>query len=135
MPGMITSPTNFDSNLGPKGKQLLFFGTACLPGLANYDAWGKSCFNSLCECFPKIEDHLLWYRTDSPATVEAYAGEGGCIIGIGQTRTQVSERRPSQITPIKGLYIVGAKAGGHGIGAELAANSAIELFRFIRNEQ
>ena len=54
-------------------------------------------------------------------------GEDGNIIGGGQTVDQIHERRPSQITPIKGLYLVGAEAGGHGIGAELAANSALEL--------
>ena len=59
--------------------------------------------------------------------MEQYAGEGGNIIGVGQTVKQIHERRPSQVTPIKGLYIVGAEAGGHGIGTELAANSAMEL--------
>jgi phytoene dehydrogenase-like protein len=63
--------------------------------------------------------------------VEQYAGEGGNIIGVGQTVKQIHERRPSQVTPIKGLYIVGAEAGGHGIGTELAANSAMELSEIL----
>ena len=29
---------------------------------------------------------------------------------------------------MKGLYIVGAEAGGAGVGTELAVNSAIEFF-------
>ncbi len=134
LPGMITIPTNFDPNLAPNGKQLIFFGTASIPGLSNYDAWGDACYKSLCECIPEIENHVMWYRTDSPATVETYAGEGGCIIGVSQNIYQVHERRPSQITPINGLYIVGAEAGGHGIGTELAANSAIELFEILKKE-
>ncbi len=132
MPGMITSPTNFDPNLAPEGNQLLFFGTAVVPGLPDYKPWGKACFESLCECIPEIENHLMWYRTDSPTTVEEYAGEGGNIIGVAQNVYQVHERRPSQVTPIKGLFIVGAEAGGHGIGTELAANSAMELLDLLR---
>jgi phytoene dehydrogenase-like protein len=79
------------------------------------------------ECLPEIKGHVMWYRTDTPDLVEQYAGEEGNIIGVGQTVDQIHERRPSQITPIKGLYIVGAEAGGHGIGTELAVSSALEL--------
>ena len=127
--GMITSPTNFDPNLAPKGKQLIFFGTYGVPGLTRkeYERWGEACLNSLIECIPEIEGHVMWYRTDGPDVVDAYAGEGGNVIGVAQTVEQIHERRPSQATPIKGLYIVGAEAGGHGIGTELAANSAMEL--------
>ena len=36
--------------------------------------------------------------------------------------------RPPIKTPLEGLYIVGAEAGGSGVGTELAVNSAIEFF-------
>ena len=39
-----------------------------------------------------------------------------------------SPSRPSVKTPLPGLYIVGAEAGGAGVGTELAVNSAIEFF-------
>ncbi|MFX1449471.1 MAG: phytoene desaturase family protein [Promethearchaeota archaeon] len=131
--GMITSPSNFDPKLAPKGKQLIFFGSGCRPGLSQkeYERWGEGCMESLIECLPEIKGHVMWYRTDTPALVEQYAGEGGNIIGVAQTVKQIHERRPSQITPIKGLYIVGCEAGGHGIGTELAANSAMELADII----
>lgn len=127
--GMITSPTNYDPNLAPPGKQSIFFGTGCLPGetVEKYKKIGEKCLESLKTVLPAIEDHIEWYKTDTPILVESYAGEYGNIIGVGQTVDQIHERRPSQVTPIKGLYIVGAEAGGHGIGAELAANSAMEL--------
>ncbi|NHI91750.1 MAG: NAD(P)/FAD-dependent oxidoreductase [Candidatus Lokiarchaeota archaeon] len=131
--GMITSPTNFDPHLAPKGKQLIFFGSGCKPGLTQkeYERWGEACMDSLLECLPEAKGHVMWYRTDTPTLVDQYAGEGGNIIGVGQTVKQIHERRPSQITPIKGLYIVGAEAGGHGIGTELAANSAMELLEIL----
>jgi phytoene dehydrogenase-like protein len=131
--GMITCPTNFDPSLAQKGKQLIFFGSSCKPGLTQkeYERWGEACLDSLLECLPEAKGHVMWYRTDTPALVEQYAGEGGNIIGVGQTVKQIHERRPSQVTPIKGLYIVGAEAGGHGIGTELAANSAMELSEIL----
>jgi phytoene dehydrogenase-like protein len=131
--GMITSPTNYDPKLSPPGQQSIFFGTGCLPGESadKYRKIGEKCLESLIEVLPEIEDHILWYKTDPPTLVESYAGEYGNIIGVAQTVDQIHERRPSQITPINGLYIVGAEAGGHGIGAELAANSAMELAEIL----
>ena len=55
-------------------------------------------------------------------------GENGAGIGIAQIVGQAGHDRPSIKTPIEGLYIVGAEAGGAGVGTELAANSAIEFF-------
>ena len=43
-------------------------------------------------------------------------------------RGQAGTSRPSVKTPLPGLYIVGAEAGGAGVGTELAVNSAIEFF-------
>ncbi len=135
--GMITVPSNYDPGLAPKGKQLIFSGTAISSDWRNYDwtKWGERCLESLLKVLPEAEDHILWYNIDTPELVEKYAGEDGNIIGVGQTIDQVKERRPSQITPIKNLYIVGCEAGGWGIGAELAANSAIELAEILIKEQ
>lgn len=127
--GMITIPSNYDPGLAPQGKQLIFFGTAISSDWRTQDwqKWGEKCLESLEKVLPEMKGHVMWYNTDTPALVEKYAGEDGNIIGIGQTITQIKERRPSQSTSISNLYIVGCEAGGWGIGAELAANSAIEL--------
>ena len=130
--GMITSPTNFDPNLAPPGTKLISFAVfwsniRSRLNRSETNRWGEALLESLIECLPEIKGHVMWYRTDTPDLVEQYAGEEGNIIGVGQTVDQIHERRPSQITPIKGLYIVGAEAGGHGIGTELAVSSALEL--------
>lgn len=134
--GMITSPTNFDPSLAPQGNQSIFFavfwnGSQPKLNRKELNRWGEVLLESLTECIPEIKGHVLWYRIDTPDLVEKYAGEAGNIIGIGQTIEQIHERRPTQITPIKGLYLVGAEAGGHGIGTELAAESALELDKII----
>lgn len=124
--GMMNSPTNFDEALAPEGKQLVFFGTKC-ERHQDWRQWGDICLKALVDMFPDIEKHILWTKVDSPDTVAYYAGEDGNVIGVGQTIDQIHERRPTHETPVKGLYLCGAEAGGHGIGTELAASSAIEL--------
>jgi len=131
--GMITSPSNFDPSLAPKGKQLIFFGTACLPH-QDWELWGRRCMDALLEVLPGVRGHVLWYRLDTPDDIQRYAGEEGNVIGVGQTVTQIAERRPKVKTPLEGFYLASAEAGGHGIGAELAASSAIELFETILDE-
>jgi len=127
--GMITVPSNYDPGLAPEGKQLIFLGTGISSNWRgqNWKKWGERCLESLQRVLPEMEGHVMWYNIDTPELVERYAGEDGNIIGVGQTIHQVKDRRLSQISPIKNLYIVGCEAGGWGIGAELAANSAMEL--------
>ncbi|NVM54762.1 MAG: NAD(P)/FAD-dependent oxidoreductase [Candidatus Helarchaeota archaeon] len=134
--GMITIPSNYDPNLAPEGKQLIFSGTAISSDWRNYDwkKWGERCLESLLRVIPEADGHVMWYNIDTPELVEKYAGEDGNIIGVGQTVDQVKDRRPSQICPLKNLYIVGCEAGGWGIGAELAANSAMELAEILTKE-
>lgn len=124
--GMINSPTNFDPELAPPGCQLIFFGARC-ERHQDWAKWGEVLMEALRRLFPGIEDHVLWTAVDSPDTVERYAGEEGNVIGVGQTVDQVHERRPAHETPVAGLYLCSAEAGGHGIGTELAASSALEL--------
>jgi len=124
--GMLNSPTNFDPELAPPGRQLIFFGTRC-ERHQDWGKWGEIMMDALCQVFPGIEKHVLWTAIDSPDTVERYAGEEGNVIGVGQTVDQIHERRPHHETPVKDLFLCSAEAGGHGIGTELAASSALEL--------
>ena len=124
--GMITSPTNYDPSLAPEGQQMIFFGTACTQS-KDWRPWEKTLLDTFFHLYPQAEDKVLWYRLDTPDLVNAYAGEDGNIIGVGQSVDQIREHRPRQVTPIQGLYLCSAEAGGHGIGTELAASSALEL--------
>jgi len=124
--GMITSPTNYDPSLAPEGQQLIFFGTAC-PPRQDWSRWEEVMLSTFFHLYPQARGHVLWHRLDTPDLVAAYAGEGGNIIGMAQSVDQIHRRRLSQVTPVKNLYLCGAEAGGHGIGTELAARSALEL--------
>jgi phytoene dehydrogenase-like protein len=124
--GMIVSPSNFDGALAPAGKQLIVLGSRC-GQKQDWNEWENVLMNAFLEVFPQARDHVLWTVLDTPDNVEQYAGEDGCIIGIAQSVDQVHERRPGNETPVEGLYLCSAEAGGHGIGAELAASSALEL--------
>jgi len=138
--GMIVMPTNYDPALGPdEDKQLICFGTG-MPktqdwGKQEWDKWENTLRNSLLSAFPEAKDKILWEKMDTPQLVNAYAGEEGNIIGVGQTVDQIHEKRPSVVSPLKGLYFASAEAGGHGIGTELAASSAIELFKILSREK
>ena len=70
-------------------------------------------------------------ETASAEDVDKMVGEGGGIIGLAQNVDQVGKKRVTQKTPVQNLYLVGAEAGGWGIGTELAANSALELNAII----
>ena len=133
MRGMITSPTNYDPSLAPEGRQMIFFGTGC-PPKQDWKQWEKALLHSFYTVYPQAKGKVLWHRVDTPDVVNGYAGEEGNIIGVAQTADQIHERRPSVVSPLEGLYFASAEAGGHGIGAELAADSARELFRVLTSK-
>ncbi len=128
--GMITSPTNYDPSLAPDGVQLIFYGTGC-PPRQDWKKWEEVMLRSFYTVYPQARGKVLWHRLDTPDLIEAYAGEEGNVIGVAQTIPQVHQKRPSVVSPLKGLYFSSAEAGGHGIGAELAADSARELFEVL----
>lgn len=137
MAGMIVIPTNYDTSLAPgEDQQLICFGTGIRTASdltkQDWETWRRTLRRSLFSAFPEAEDKVLWEKMDSPQLVDAYAGEDGNIIGVGQTVDQIHQRRPSVVSPLKGLYYASAEAGGHGIGTELAASSAIELFAVLK---
>ncbi|MEW6443026.1 MAG: NAD(P)/FAD-dependent oxidoreductase [bacterium] len=131
--GMITSPTNYDPSLAPEGRQMIFFGTACT-GRKEWAPWEEALLDAFFRLYPGAQGKVLWHRLDTPDLVRAYAGEDGNIIGVGQSVDQIRDRRPAQVTPVRGLYLCSAEAGGHGIGTELAASSALELVSLLTGE-
>jgi phytoene dehydrogenase-like protein len=128
--GMITIPTNYDASLAPEGRQMIFYGSGA-PAMDDWSKWEKVLMDSFYSAYPEAHGKVLWQRLDTPEFINSFSGETGNIIGVGQTVTQVHEKRPSVVTPLKGLYLASAEAGGHGIGTELAADSARELFEIL----
>ena len=128
---MVPVVSNMDPGTAPAGRQLIIAGT--FPAInPDPEAWHRSVMNSVEELFPGIARHILFTEDTHAGEVDALVGEGGGVIGMAQTIDQVGDRRLRQTTPIANLYLVGAEAGGWGIGTELAANSALELNELIR---
>ncbi|MFX1450311.1 MAG: phytoene desaturase family protein [Promethearchaeota archaeon] len=130
---MVPVVSNLDPTSAPEGKQLIFGGSGVpanpSEGNCDYDRWADAIYNGLLDIFPKMEDHVMWKEITTPPEIEKFAGQGGNVIGIGQTVDQVGKFRPPMEMPIENLYVVGADTGMHGIGAELAADSALILYK------
>ncbi|MBM4445444.1 MAG: NAD(P)/FAD-dependent oxidoreductase [Chloroflexi bacterium] len=123
-------PSNIDPNLAPSGRQLVVAGTAAPAGATPElcDAILDRVHTKVCELFPGFKDSIMWQlrstRVDATALTDHLAGEA---IGIGQTPGQVGALRPELVTPVSGLWLVGADAGSRGIGTEMASGSALNL--------
>jgi phytoene dehydrogenase-like protein len=125
----IPIPSNLDPQLAPSGKQLITVGTPCpMDPNTDFQPWISSLKESINEVFPGIIENALWIEVTTPKDIANWLGKtSGCAIGLAQTPDQVGENRFSAISPVEGLYYVGADVKGRGIGTELAADSALKL--------
>lgn len=126
----IVVPSSFDPSVAPEGKQLVMMTTA-VPADINYDycpAILEKLIDVAEEHFPGLREHAVFVEKVLPQDAARIMGEDGAGIGIAQQAGQAGVDRPAIKTPIEGLFIVGAEAGGSGVGTELAVNSAIEFF-------
>lgn len=126
----IVVPSSFDPSVAPAGKQLVMMTTAVPAGIK--DEYCPAILEALIDVaeshFPGLREHAIFHESVFPADAARIMGEDGAGIGIAQQVGQAGSDRPAIKTPLEGLYIVGAEAGGAGVGTELAANSAIEFF-------
>lgn len=128
-------PSILDPSLVPPGKQLISF-IACAPPNQDWVKWKKMMLNNFYRVHPQAKGKILHHWLETPEMYDAIGGEDGNIIGVAQTVDQIHERRLSVISPLKGLFFSSteAGAGGHGIGVELAANSALELYEILKSK-
>ena len=133
---MVPIVSNVDPTACPEGRQLIIAGTgAGKPGVTSVrdrEKWAQAYRRGLERVFPGIGDHVLWSAYTSPADIDRLFGEEGNVIGIAQKLGQVGENRPPIRDPeIRNLYHCSADTGLHGIGGELAADSALRLYRML----
>lgn len=126
----IVVPSTFDPAVAPEGKQLVMMTTAVPAGIK--DEYCPAILEALINVaeghFPGLREHAIFVEKVFPADAARIMGEDGAGIGIAQQAGQAGVDRPAIKQPIEGLYVVGAEAGGAGVGTELAVNSAIEFF-------
>ena len=136
---MIIPVSNHDPALAPEGCQNIQAVTATSVGETRKftkeenEKWEKTCLKSLLNLHPDIEDHIIIQDFISTSSLGARFGKDGAGTGTAQSVGQVGKFRPKVVSPIKGLYYCSADAGGWGIGVELAARSALELFGILKS--
>ncbi|MHA1797104.1 MAG: phytoene desaturase family protein, partial [Candidatus Helarchaeota archaeon] len=131
--------SNLDPTSAPEGKQLIFAGSgapASNEEALNYDKWAESIMAGVRDVFPNIDEHVIWKKITTPQDIDSFAGKFGNVIGIAQTIDQVGKNRPPQELPgINNVYECSADTGLHGIGGELAADSALRLYQKLTKKE
>lgn len=137
IPMLIVPISNMDPALAPEGCQTLHcVAVTKIDGTKNWSAseekqWEKTCLNTFLTLWPDLEEHIEIMEFMGPHTLAKTFGKEGAGVGIAQVTNQVSEKRPSMISSIKGLCFCSGDAGGWGIGTELPARSALDLFDIL----
>ena len=130
----ITVPTNMDPSLAPSGKQIVNMGAVAPVKSNNYQKWIDYYIDILELHIPDFRKHILFidlHRTGDP--LKNWTGRfQGDALGISQSVGQVRELRPKPMTPIEGLFLVGADVGTSGIGTELSALSSFTTLKAIQ---
>ena len=135
---LIVPISNHDPTLAPEGCQNIHavtptaFGSMIKWSKADEKKWEQTCINTFESLWPGIKEHVVIEEYVSTSHLEARFGKEGAGTGIAQSIDQVGKKRPSMQSPIKGLYYCSGDAGGWGIGTELPARSALELFDIFK---
>ncbi len=132
----VTAPGKWDPALVPPGGDSLIVG---VPAPSRLDR-GAQCAALLhraqdiaLDLFPEIASSASGVERVLGADISALSGRNsGDCIGLAQEVGQSGRLRPAADTPLRGLYLVGADAGGRGIGTEMAADSALRLYHLLK---
>lgn len=126
----MSNPSNYSKSAAPEGKQMICF--TCphqldLPEEIEARLVDKMVVTAE-KYIPGLSEHIIIKEVLFNSDIMTASGKGGAGIGIGQVAGQTGAYRPKIKLPVEGAYVVGAAAGGAGVGTELAVNSAIEFF-------
>jgi len=128
----IPVTSNMDPKVAPPGRQLVnFYGLAPLNS-SDWQAWVDYHLGYLYGLYPEMKRHVMWCDFSTLNRVKQFSGRlYPDIIGIAQSVGQTGEDRPSPVTPIEGLYLVGSDVGRDNVGTELAAESALRVAKLL----
>jgi phytoene dehydrogenase-like protein len=131
-------PSITDPGLVPPGCQLVLAG-ALVPPSPKHKELGQQVLDrievTMSMLHPGIDEHTVWkIRTDVSYVARISGRDLGEVIGLSQDFRQVGKNRPSPKLPVEGLFVVGADAGGRGIGTEMAGESAITVSEMVAGE-
>ncbi|MCX5866365.1 MAG: NAD(P)/FAD-dependent oxidoreductase [Proteobacteria bacterium] len=141
LPGVMAPViSNLDPKACPAGRQLIIAGGGMHPMPEKPDnkffkKLEASMYNALKIIYPGIEKHIMWTIFTTSREIDNLFGEDGNVVGIAQKIGQVGPDRPFLTDPcVKNLYHCSADSGRHGIGGELAADSALRLFELLESK-
>jgi len=141
VPMLIVPISNIDPELAPEGCQTLHcVAVVKLDGTKKWSEeeekkWEQACMNTYLTLWPDLEEYIEIKEFLGPRMLAKSFGKEGAGVGIGQIAGQVGKKRPSMISPIKGLCFCSGDAGGWGIGTELPARAALELFDLFNEKE
>lgn len=135
----FTVPSNYDPSMAPADKQCIIAGTICAPDpkAPEIEMQNNKIDQMLDKIFPGFMDACYERQATGPAEVSAATrdsvlpGQGGECVGLAQIVGQCGKHKPSQKTPIAGLFIVGADAGGRGMGTHQSGESGMKGARLV----
>lgn len=137
LPFATIIPSDWDANAAPLGKQLVILGTM-VPNEVTPEniEFGERIMDRLesmfYHFFPQVRDNVEWRIKNNVAHFASMAGrERGEVIGLAQCVGQTGVYKPSPLTPVKDLWMVGCDAGARGVGTEQASASALYVSNLI----
>ena len=125
----------WDPELVPAGRQLIIAATACPMGasLEVEREIAEMVKRLLYNIYPEMEQHVTSTEVVTKEMIQAASGQDNSnAISLSQIPGQVGKKKPSQRTPVQGLYLVGVDAGARGIGTEQAVASAEALTALVK---
>jgi prolycopene isomerase len=129
----------YDAEAAPPGKQVLVSGTVCSPNPEAKEIEGlwKRMDEQMVKFFPEIWEATERREYAGPRDISKLTrdsvlpGQGGECVGLGQIVGQCGRMKPNPTAPVRGLFYVGADAGGAGMGTHQAACSGMEVARLV----
>jgi prolycopene isomerase len=109
----ISLPTLVDPALAPEGEHLV---TACafmpydigVSWTEHKDRFMEGVVDDLEELFPGFREQMTFCEAATPYALERYTlNTGGAAYGWANTPNQAGSRKPSNVTPLEGLYLTG----------------------------
>ncbi len=130
----------YDENATPPGEQVLVSGTICTanPDAEEIAALYERMDQQMRDTFPEIWDACVRREYTGPKEIRdltrdsALPKVGGECVGLAQIVGQCGKHKPKSETPLRGLYISGADAGGEGMGTHQSALSGTRVARMVQ---
>lgn len=137
LPFCAIFPSDWDPKAAPLGKQLAILGSMVPNNVTPENtAYGERIKQRLeeifYEFFPEVRNNVEWRITNDVAHFASLTGKAtGEVIGLAQCVGQTGVHKPSPLTPVKDLWLVGCDAGARGVGTEQASASALYVSNLI----